>query len=679
MADAQEPEKTTTGTLGAGILVAGDSSQNPWKLKEYRDLNDGIVSMFSVRRRAAADYLDAFGENLGRNDQRVEVRGGRFDTFKYQVFDDRMVHNWTFGARTPYGGVGTNTLTAILPNLNADTWNTFDFRKKRENFGGMFEANFGSPWYVRVDANEVREKGLQLIAGANGTSPGNGFIDKPFPVDYKTQNVSVEGGYATRRGQFSVSALHSKFSNANETLRWTNPFFGNGLDQTWLPPANEYTKLAANGVLRQLPYGSTLSGRLSIAHSTSEASIAGTALNTGGVLAATNPDEGTFRGNVLHKTASLSLHSNWTRELDSRAYWNWVRKDNNSTEVTFVNPPAGLNCGGGSCTTELLGYRRSNFGAEAGYRVNPTNRLIGGVDYVSLNRNRVDFDETKDYRLSAEWRNTSYDWLGTRLKYQHLQRRSHFLEGNAGTGATDPAFLDRFIRRFDAANVDQELIKLAADLHPMEFTDLGIEASWKYNKYKDTVLGRTRDDRTELYASAAYGDPKKWRVMVFGDLEYVKYDSLHRTATIPGNFDPNAAPSATNFDWGAKNIDRSWLVGLGTDWLPREFLKFTASAIWQWTHGTADFSPQAGATLVPIGNFDNSRKFSLNAKGTYSLTKRWDLTAGYAYEKYSYSDIAVDGYQYTIPSGTSTSYLSGAYAFPNYSANIAYLMATLKF
>jgi MtrB/PioB family decaheme-associated outer membrane protein len=681
--ELQPTAPTTSGALGAGILGSRNNSSNPWKLKEYRDLDNGIITSVDVKRRAPDTYLDVFGENIGRDDQGIEIKGGRYNSYRYQIFDSRLTHNWTFGARSPYNGIGTNILTASFPNTNSNSWNTFDFRKKRENLGGMFEVWAGSPWFLRVDANEVRERGLQLIGGANGTNPGPGFVDKPFPIDYTTRNASIEAGYATRRAQFSVSLTHSRFDNDNEKLFWTNPGFASGQDTTWLPPSNNYTKLGANGMLKQLPFGSTLAGRLTVSQTTSTTAIPQTALTTGGALGATGADQGNFNGNVIHKTASLSLHSNWTRAVDSRIYWNWFRKDNESTQVTFVTPGTGLTCGATlTCDTDLLSYNKNNFGADVGYRVNTDNRLVFGADFVNLNRNRVDFDNTKDFRTSVEWRNTSLDWLGTRLKYQHLQRHSHFIESNAGVNSADAEFLNRFIRRFDAANVDQDLIKLGADLHTAEFTDFGIEAIWKNNRYKDTVLGRTRDDRAELYASAAYGDPSKLRFLLFGDFEYVTYDSTHRT--VPGagqNFDALSPPNATNFNWNAKNIDRSWLVGVGTDWLPRTALKVTASAIWQWTHGTADFTPQISPATpqVPITNFDNSRKFTLNLKGTYAVSKSLDLTAGYAYERFRYSDIAVDNYQYTIGASPNISYLSGAYAFPNYNANIAYLMATVKF
>mgnify|MGYP000867452533 CR=1 FL=1 len=100
-------------------------------------------------------------------------------------------------------------------------------------------------------------------------------------------------------------------------------------------------------------------------------------------------------------------------------------------------------------------------------------------------------------------------------------------------------------------------------------------------------------------------------------------------------------------------------------------------------NGTVDFAVQSGATpavpAVGISNFDNTRKIAFNLRSTYALTKQWDLIAGYAFERFRFSDIAYDNYQYTIGTGTGASYLSGYYANPNYTVNLVYLVGTYKF
>jgi len=101
----------------------------------------------------------------------------------------------------------------------------------------------------------------------------------------------------------------------------------------------------------------------------------------------------------------------------------------------------------------------------------------------------------------------------------------------------------------------------------------------------------------------------------------------------------------------------------------------------------APTSPRARPTSTSPEARSPSRKpkqTSLNLKGVYTLDKNWSFTGGYAYNKYDYSDIAYNGYQYTIPypgvtSSTTQSYLNGYRAFTNSDQNIFYILATYRF
>jgi outer membrane receptor protein involved in Fe transport len=75
---------------------------------------------------------------------------------------------------------------------------------------------------------------------------------------------------------------------------------------------------------------------------------------------------------------------------------------------------------------------------------------------------------------------------------------------------------------------------------------------------------------------------------------------------------------------------------------------------------------------------------SLNLKGTYTFTKNWTLTCGYAYQKYDYSDDQFNGYVNTLPypgvtTNAAQSYLNGWNAHIPYNANIFYLYGSYKF
>jgi hypothetical protein len=720
---AQQGLKLTAGSVGFGGMYSNVTSRNPAEFYEYRDMYSGILSEIDVRTRGDEWWFDGFIENVARTDMFFNLQGGKYNQFKYQVYGDWLQHNLSMrpdGATSPYGGIGTSTLTAVFPAINpADPfasqqgWNdSFNFETRRQTIGGMFEFSniYVSPWYFRADANQLRQNGITIASAASGTSPGNGFVDLPAPVDYVTNTWSVEGGYTTKQGNLALNFSRSTFTNDNQILRWSNPFFGstgpvggrNQLDSTFLPPDNEMWKVAANGALRMLPWGSTLAGRFTYSELTNNVGVLGSML--GGSAAAgsyigVGPSNSDYDGKIKTTTVSLSLASNPTRQVDTKLYYNYYDKKNDSTQVTFANCSVATAAPFTSCQNELFGYRRNNAGGEAGYRFDGANRLVGVIDYNYTDQDRADYPNTTTWTYGAEWRNNSLDWLGSRFGVSYITRRSDFALGSAGSSANVDLFLERYVARFDLSNVDQTRVKLVLDSSPMPLLDLGLEGYWKWNNYKDNnfgfspVIGRKYDTRQEYYASVAYGDPNAFRVMLFGDIEFIQYDSYHRNigtgspcpGTAPNCFNPNTPPNSTAYNWSATNYDTNWALGLGTDWKPLERLTVKGSAIWSRTQGWADIVSQNNfGNPFPIRSYDTTSKVTLNLKGIYQYTKNWEFTGGYAYETYKYSDDQYNGYQYVVMAGTNptfsgTSYLSGYYAFQNYSANILYAMAKYKF
>jgi len=689
----QADDKTeTTGSVTLGVRGIAANANDASKLNEYRDLDSGVAAGFELRRRSDTDYLNGYGENLGREDQYIDLNGGSYGNYKFRAYADYLRHNFGSGpgALTPYSGIGTTSLTATLPNSNVATWHQFDHAYKRRELGAMFELQKTSPWYTRAEYNEVTRKGVNVIAGANGTSPGNGFMDLPAPIDFTTRNYFAEGGYSGGRSHFAANVLYSTFDNGNDALRWQNGFF-NGMDTTVLPPDNQMLRLAANGNVRRLPGDSTLAARLTYARLMNNVGVLQNTLSTGATNPATNPNEPNFRGDVRRTDFNISLASRPLAALDTRVFWNYYNETNHSTEMTF-NPAVGsglrlgstdprVNCAnvaGTLCAAEMYHLKRNTYGAEAGYRVTSGNKVMTGFDYTHADRERVDFAHTDETKWFAEWKNTSLDMLSGRIKYQYLARRSTFDE-NLGAIAANP--MDLYVRRFDLANVNQNLVKLVLDASPFARFDIGFEAIFKRNNFSDTPLGRRDDTRQEYYASVAYGDPQSLRGIVYGDVEWVRYDATHRVGT--GNPDPITPPTTTTYNWDSQVKDRSWQVGAGLDWVPVSRLKVKSSALYGETRGTADFMVQPGGDPTPhpaITNFHNTRFTSFTVRGIYEVTKEWEFTAGYAFERYRYSDIGYDNTKYvTTPVTTSSSYVTGQYSFQPYTANIVFGVAKYKF
>jgi len=712
------------GSVTLGGIWTDLDGQDTAKAEQYRDLRDGVISNIDLRARSGTGlWLDLFGENFGRDDMYVGLRGGQYDAWKFRLYTDWLPQHRAFAARTPFGGSGTNQLRATFPRPNPATWETADISYQRKDTGGFFEWQQNSPWYFRVDANQVESEGTKIGSSSNGTSPGNGFVDLAIPVDYRTTNVSVEGGYSTTKYQFAVSYTLSEFDNANETVTWNNPFWANGIDSSYLAPDNDYQRLALSGSVRQLPMNSTLAARATWDRLESNVNLATSALNGTGASAigATNPNVGTFNGDVENTTFSVSLASAPMKGVDTRVWYNYADRDDQSTHVEY-NPVSGLACGTvvvggvsrpGPCDNELYSYTKWNVGFDAFWRFSQGQRVGGGIEYQDVDQERPDYDEVQNTKFFVEYRNTMLPNLTGRIKYTYLDRDSNFLLSEEGANTNDVLYMERYIGRYDAQPLERHELKLTGDWSPMPLMDVSVEALWKENKYKrsgqsieyaaaslppyDEFLGRTKDKRWEIYGSLSYGDPSKVRATLFGDYEKVKYDSYHRNigagscpttsggVTATNCFDPGTPQNSIAYNWSARNEDENWAFGLGVDWPAMANLLVKASYLYVKTDGSADIQSQNNfGNPLPITAYDDTKTQSFNVKGIYTYDKHWQFTLGYAYEKYTYSDDQYNGFQYTIPfpgntTTTSQSYFNGFSAFTNYKANIVYLLGTYRF
>ncbi|MBK8325140.1 MAG: MtrB/PioB family outer membrane beta-barrel protein [Betaproteobacteria bacterium] len=399
----------------------------------------------------------------------------------------------------------------------------------------------------------------------------------------------------------------------------------------------------------------------------------------------TGPNVSGYSGKVENETFTLALASAPAKGLDTRLYYNYAKRDDKSTLVEFLSAaPAGA---GGPFDNEHFSYKKKNWGFDAFFRMGKTNRLGAGYDYVDMERTRFDFDSSKDKKWFAEWKNTSLDSLSARLKYTDLKRDSNFLLGSDGVNANDVAYWNRFLKAYDVTDLDQKNWKLTLDYTPVEFLDLSFEGTRKENTYRGQVLGRLNDDRKEYYFMVSYGDPASARFSAFVDQERVEYASKHRvvgSATAPGAYEPATADTAANYNWTGTNKDKNYAFGVSVDVPATDKLMIKGSVVHYKTDGAVDFSAPpliAAATYPqPIGNYDDSKRISLNVKGIYALSKQWSVTGGYAYEKYTYKDAAYDGYRYVITAASrADSYLNGYLANPNFSNHIVYGMVSYKF
>src|SRR5689334_23005490 len=79
---AQEAPQPFTGYIDVVGIYSRIRSDNAFRFEEYRDLDKGATAGFLVRTENGAWWNRLFGENLGRDDQSIELRGGRYGILK---------------------------------------------------------------------------------------------------------------------------------------------------------------------------------------------------------------------------------------------------------------------------------------------------------------------------------------------------------------------------------------------------------------------------------------------------------------------------------------------------------------------------------------------------------------------------------------------------------------------
>lgn len=692
-----------TGHIDFGGRVLGEN-QSSARFHEYRDIDDGVIGGFRVDLTKGSYYMTLLGENVGLttnhvglDDQFFILKGGRYDKFKYSLFYNETPHNLSFDARTFYTGVGTGSLsfTGAAPtptNFPARYNNFFDYQVNRRDYGASAEISMGTPFYLTLSVSENDKKGLQPMGGATGT-PGGGFVEFPMPVQYYTRNLTAEAGYRTKQLVFSIDGMVSDFDNSNPYVTWTSPALvgmANTTQTTSVAPDSNYWRVGGKLHVR-LPLDSALTLKGSYAKAENNLRLLTSVVNnTTGTLVSLG-NSGTFKGEYTYINffADLTVHP--VKILDIRLYYHFLDRGNDSSVITFTNSTSG-----DVSENELFDYSKHTAGLEISSRLAYKTKATAGYEYQRVNRDadiRPDALNTSDNTVFVQLRNNFLDFLTARVKYRHLERRSDF-ENFVGTVPTDAEYIRRFVRRFDATDKSQDAAKLSFDFYPLDQLQLGVEYDFKHNEYFETVLGRIRDNRHEVYFDAQYIFLELFKISAYFDYEWVTAVSRHRNF-VPGLSgspeDPAettnpANPSTGNstFNWRATLKDNNYAYGIGVE-IPviKNRLNLVAAWGYERASGEADFSDNIALsnsantiTLTDIGHYDDYSKKAVNAKVVYKVNLNLDLVAGYAYEKYKYNDASYEGYT-LVP--TAGNYLTGAYADHDYEAHLWFLSATYRF
>jgi hypothetical protein len=313
--------------------------------------------------------------------------------------------------------------------------------------------------------------------------------------------------------------------------------------------------------------------------------------------------------------------------------------------------------------------------------------LSGGYKNYNMNfNNRIDVRETNDdiYTVNLRW--SGLDFLTVRTGYERVNRQ----RDRAIPDEPDEAAVEAYVRRFDVAPMHRDSFKASVDISPIDSLNIALGYVYKKTNYYDTTLGLQEDKRDEFTVDADYAIGTYARVFGYFDYEKVRANQYQRRFSSPATINPDGpVQDASNFNWDLTQKEKTYDYGVGTDVyvIPKK-LTLKLQYDYVMSNGSADFSYLLDAALPPgqtnstidSSNWDDYRRRSFKVKAIYDVMKSLSVTAGYAYEKYTYSDIQTDDYQYVVrSSGVANTYLTGAYKEPDYKANVYFVGITYRF
>jgi MtrB/PioB family decaheme-associated outer membrane protein len=639
------------GEVNVGVR-ANDFDDESAKFDEYRDMSDGLFGSADVLVDSDTYHLGASVENPALDDQSYTLSGGLFGLFKGEIFYDELTHQLSRDALTPATGVGSNVVVvpATVPAVSA--WTSFDSSVEVKKVGANFTVDTQNPFYFKVSMDEQRKEGLK----PRGLYATTATFELPAPIDYTTYNTMIETGYRSKETTAALIGGYSYFDNENElfTLR-----FGSAIEE-YSTPADNYSYNFSGRLTQRLPMSSLLALKGSFNRNVSEVDFSK-------YLRIASPTaDNDFDGDVRYIRGSAVLTSQWDKMLDTRLFYNYINRDNQSEEITTIT--------GGVQTNPLFEYDKHQTGLDANYRLNKANKLGAGYEFTAIDRTREDADQTLDNLLFAELKNTSLDWLSTKFRLEYLNRSSD--SDYDPSSLTGDGLIHNYFTPFDNASKDRYKAKLAFNINPLESLGLGLSYALVFDDYDATRFGLQDDTRHEFYADTNVLLPAKIRLNTYAGYEFTKSEYDARRFN-PGGADPTAAPDANNFNWSEEITYDFFVVGGSLKAPVLAKLEMVLNADYQMIDGNIDFarSVAAGAALGTLTEADDYYKTRAGIKGIYKATEQCSVTLGYAYEKSNLDDWKYDNFAYT----SGTVYLSGAGLDRDYEVNLVYAITTYKF
>lgn len=650
-----------SGSVEAGVRGVSADSQRFGNFTGLNEQGASIAAAGGVRYRGAGGTFGSLAvDDIVRDAVSLRAEGGVEGRFGLKLGYDEIPRYLSETARTPFLGIGGGTLTLPAGFPAADTGTMplattlqpvdIGYKRSRLDLGGSW---IGTPgWEFRVDARRTKRDGTQKMAGSFYSNASQLVA----PLDQTTDDVTATASYVNREFQVQASYLVSSFRNDDPSLTWSNPFsaVGGGVaGQLALPPDNQFHQLQGSFGWQMAP-ATRASADIAVGRMTQNQGFLAPTLNAG-------------LGPIALPAASLDGHAdtlNAALRLTTlvpygvRLNFSLTRDERNNHTASLAYPQVSTDMFlGATRLNPVYSFAQDKAKATIDFRGPRGLKFLGGVLYDAVDRTQQEVEHTRETSVFGRVAGALTDQLRFRLDGTHAER--HGSQYNQLAWVQPPE--NPRMRKFYLADRRRDSAGVRVDIAASETVSFGVDASFTYDDYPDSVLGLT-------YArTQAVGGDFAWAVS--DDTQLVAFARTERIRSRQVGSQQFAVP-----DWSGISQDRSDVLGIGVRQAAlKGKLNLGADLSVARSYGDIDmYSGLSAANPFPQAKTSLD---SLKLFATYAWSESITLVGNWWYEHYDARDWRLDGVQpATIPN-----LLALGDQPPRYHVNVVRLAVRYKF
>ncbi|MEK7288278.1 MAG: MtrB/PioB family outer membrane beta-barrel protein, partial [Elusimicrobiota bacterium] len=646
-----------------------------------------------------------------------------YGIYRFGLSLGSMGHNFAFGAKSLYDGIGTANLTLpddLQTDLSgsasttdaanrlrayADSAGSTDLALRRDQIAMDLAWDVKDPIKVNLDWSNEKRKGTRPFGATFGF--GNA-IEVPEPIDYDTTNLNSAVEYKGKSFYASVTHAFSAFNNANSTLLFDNPFriadsiHTRGYSQNYLngaiagrfalAPDNSFNNLAAL-VTKELPAHSRLVTNASLGWMRQNENLP--PITTNSALATAVGYEPTLPRNsaeaaVNTKLYSLALTSKPIKKLHAKAHYRYQQHQNKTEEMTI---PIWVSVDVTSKTNASARYvssiKRSG-GLELAYDVAEKTEISLALENenASFNNGSANSENENVYKLGLNTKKIRL--VDLRFSLERANKKSDYPDYTLANLELP------WMRKYYAAGRDRNRVVAMVGAEPLENVGVEFEYIYGQDKFPKSEFGLQKDVHHIVSMDVDWALTEQVRVTPFYTLETYKNQQRNRawspTGTAIGSpYNPAYSAIEDNSNWTLITRDVVHTPGIGVEAnIIKDRLDVNANVSYSDVNGALDFSSPVGTSAndgnafepQDIDNAGDSTLISFNSKFDYKVKENLKLAFGYNYQRWKFQDdLLYDGYDkvYTSATGAYNGLLSMDTMYKPYQAHTVYMQAAYTF